>query len=277
MKVIQKKNFRTRQSIEKILVEKEIMKNLKHRNILKLYKTFQTKEEVYLIIEYAEKGTSSRRTPKAPSELTPRRPAIAARRAGAAERGPDPDNRGPNHRLSDVPALAGNHLRRPEGREHPDRQERDSQALRLQSLGDRVGAERVHAGHPELPVAGSHRELFSEQAVRLLGAGRSAALLVLPALPVRQRLDVIADPKHPQNQNREGVRQTTGVERVQGADQRAAREEPEETTGEPHRGLPATRVLQLAGLGQILSRQRELSVRQDEVDRWRQVVLGLVR
>ena len=57
MKVIQKKNFRTRDHIQKILIEKEIMKNLNHRNILKLYKTFQTEQNIYFLMEYASKGT----------------------------------------------------------------------------------------------------------------------------------------------------------------------------------------------------------------------------
>ena len=56
MKVIEKSNFKTRDHIQKILVEKEIMKNINHRNILKLYKTFQTEKNVYFILEYASKG-----------------------------------------------------------------------------------------------------------------------------------------------------------------------------------------------------------------------------
>ena len=58
MKVIKKKKFQSKDHIEKILIEKEIMKHLNHRNILKLYKTFQTKNDFYFIIEYAEKGTT---------------------------------------------------------------------------------------------------------------------------------------------------------------------------------------------------------------------------
>jgi serine/threonine protein kinase len=59
MKVIEKSNFKAREHIQKILIEKEIMKNVKHRNVLKLYKTFQTRDNVYFILEYAAKGRPS--------------------------------------------------------------------------------------------------------------------------------------------------------------------------------------------------------------------------
>lgn len=56
MKVIEKSSFKARDHIQKILIEKEIMKNMNHRNILRLYKTFQTEKNVYFILEYAAKG-----------------------------------------------------------------------------------------------------------------------------------------------------------------------------------------------------------------------------
>lgn len=56
MKIIKKKNFLTKESIQKILVEKEILKLLKHKNILKLYKTLQTKDRIYFLLEYISKG-----------------------------------------------------------------------------------------------------------------------------------------------------------------------------------------------------------------------------
>lgn len=56
MKIIKKKNFLTKESIQKILVEKEILKLLKHKNILKLYKTIQSRDRIYFLLEYISKG-----------------------------------------------------------------------------------------------------------------------------------------------------------------------------------------------------------------------------
>ena len=56
MKVIKKSEFRTEDQIKKIVTEKELMKVLNHRNILKLIETFQTHDRIYLITEYAAKG-----------------------------------------------------------------------------------------------------------------------------------------------------------------------------------------------------------------------------
>ena len=56
LKVIRKKNFTTKQSIEKIIIEKEILKMIDHRNVLKLYRTMQTNSHLYFVLEYAEKG-----------------------------------------------------------------------------------------------------------------------------------------------------------------------------------------------------------------------------
>lgn len=56
MKVIKKKDFRSREQIKKIVTEKELMRILQHRNILRLRNTFQTKDRLYLILEYAAKG-----------------------------------------------------------------------------------------------------------------------------------------------------------------------------------------------------------------------------
>lgn len=39
LKVIKKRKFKTKESIQKILVEKSILNSLKHENILRLYKT----------------------------------------------------------------------------------------------------------------------------------------------------------------------------------------------------------------------------------------------
>ena len=56
LKVIQKNKFSKEEEIEKIIVEKEILKMMDHRGILKLYKTMQTNTKVYLALEYAEYG-----------------------------------------------------------------------------------------------------------------------------------------------------------------------------------------------------------------------------
>lgn len=57
LKVISKKNFVRVESIHKIIIEKEIMKILKHVNILKLYRTFQSKSKIYFELEYADLGS----------------------------------------------------------------------------------------------------------------------------------------------------------------------------------------------------------------------------
>jgi len=56
IKMIKKKNFATKETIQKILVEKEILRLIDHENILKLYKTMQTNSRIYFVLEYAEKG-----------------------------------------------------------------------------------------------------------------------------------------------------------------------------------------------------------------------------
>lgn len=56
MKVIKKKDFKTKEQIKKIVTEKELMRILRHRNILLLRNTFQTRDKLYLILEYAAKG-----------------------------------------------------------------------------------------------------------------------------------------------------------------------------------------------------------------------------
>ena len=56
IKMIKKKNFATKETIQKILVEKEILRLIDHNNILKLYKSLQTNSRIYFVLEYAEKG-----------------------------------------------------------------------------------------------------------------------------------------------------------------------------------------------------------------------------
>ena len=65
MKVIKKKDFKTRDQIKKIVTEKELMRILRHRNILMLRNTFQTKDKLYLILEYAAKGSLTRQLDQA--------------------------------------------------------------------------------------------------------------------------------------------------------------------------------------------------------------------
>jgi len=56
IKMIKKKHFATKETIQKILVEKEILRLIDHQNILKLYKSMQTHSRIYFVLEYAEKG-----------------------------------------------------------------------------------------------------------------------------------------------------------------------------------------------------------------------------
>ena len=56
MKIIKKKNFLNKENIQKIVIEKEILKIVEHPNILKLYRTIQTNSELVFILEYAARG-----------------------------------------------------------------------------------------------------------------------------------------------------------------------------------------------------------------------------
>lgn len=56
IKMIKKKHFATRETIQKILVEKEILRIIDHENVLKLYKTMQTHSRIYFVLEYSPKG-----------------------------------------------------------------------------------------------------------------------------------------------------------------------------------------------------------------------------
>lgn len=56
IKMIRKKHFTDLDSIKKIIIEKEIMNSLNHRNILKLFRTFQTNSRLFFVLEYAENG-----------------------------------------------------------------------------------------------------------------------------------------------------------------------------------------------------------------------------
>jgi serine kinase len=56
LKVILKEKFKTRELIKKIIIEKEILKTVHHRSILKLYRTMQTTSHIYFVLEYAERG-----------------------------------------------------------------------------------------------------------------------------------------------------------------------------------------------------------------------------
>jgi serine/threonine protein kinase len=56
LKTIEKKNFVAKEAIEKIIIEKEILKRIDHRNVLKLFRTMQTSSQIYFVLEYADKG-----------------------------------------------------------------------------------------------------------------------------------------------------------------------------------------------------------------------------
>ena len=51
-----KKQFTDLELIKKIIIEKEIMNILNHRNILKLLRTFQTNSSFFFVLEFAERG-----------------------------------------------------------------------------------------------------------------------------------------------------------------------------------------------------------------------------
>lgn len=57
LKVISKKNFLEETLIEKILMEKELLIQMNHPNILKLFRTLQTNSSIYIVLEYCDKGT----------------------------------------------------------------------------------------------------------------------------------------------------------------------------------------------------------------------------
>lgn len=56
LKVIKKKNFLNKENIQKIIIEKEVLKLVEHPNILKLYRTIQTNSKLVFVLEYAAKG-----------------------------------------------------------------------------------------------------------------------------------------------------------------------------------------------------------------------------
>lgn len=56
LKTIKKKNFLTKDNIQKIIIEKEVLKLVEHPNILKLYRTIQTNSKLVFVLEYAGKG-----------------------------------------------------------------------------------------------------------------------------------------------------------------------------------------------------------------------------
>lgn len=56
LKIIKKKNFLNKENIQKIIIEKEVLKLVEHPNILKLYRTIQTNSKLVFVLEYAAKG-----------------------------------------------------------------------------------------------------------------------------------------------------------------------------------------------------------------------------
>lgn len=56
LKVIKKKNFLNKENIQKIIIEKEVLKMVEHPNILKLYRTIQTNSKLVFVLEFAAKG-----------------------------------------------------------------------------------------------------------------------------------------------------------------------------------------------------------------------------
>lgn len=56
LKVIKKKNFLNKENIQKIIIEKEVLRMVEHPNILKLFRTIQTNTKLVFVLEYAAKG-----------------------------------------------------------------------------------------------------------------------------------------------------------------------------------------------------------------------------
>lgn len=56
LKIIKKKNFTSTDTIKKILVEKEILIKIHHKNILKLNRTMQSQNRIFYELEYASNG-----------------------------------------------------------------------------------------------------------------------------------------------------------------------------------------------------------------------------
>ncbi len=56
LKIIKKSNFSSPKVLKKFIIEKEILRKSKNQNILKLYRTMQTKDKIYYELEYASRG-----------------------------------------------------------------------------------------------------------------------------------------------------------------------------------------------------------------------------
>lgn len=56
LKIVNKKSFYSQLVLKKFLIEKLILQNLDHRNLLKMHGSFQSKNKLYYEIEYAEFG-----------------------------------------------------------------------------------------------------------------------------------------------------------------------------------------------------------------------------
>ncbi len=53
---MEKNNIVERTDVDRIARELMILKKLRHKNIIQLYEIIETKEKLYLILEYAEGG-----------------------------------------------------------------------------------------------------------------------------------------------------------------------------------------------------------------------------
>ncbi len=56
IKILNKKKIKTNKDLILIKRELHIMKNVKHNNIAQLYEVLETKDKIYLMMEFAEKG-----------------------------------------------------------------------------------------------------------------------------------------------------------------------------------------------------------------------------
>lgn len=60
VKVVRKGDFASRESVQKMIVEKEILRILRHRNILRLFGTVQSDQNLYFFLEFCPLGSLRR-------------------------------------------------------------------------------------------------------------------------------------------------------------------------------------------------------------------------
>lgn len=56
IKIIDKTFIEREEKVEEVHIERQLLSNFSHPNIVKLYYTFQNKKKLYFVLEFAEKG-----------------------------------------------------------------------------------------------------------------------------------------------------------------------------------------------------------------------------